>query len=74
MESNIINPNPGSHCTAEAKKERPNSPSMDVADLKEQYDHSSWFTAAGTVAGYGLILLAMTLLLFGVPYAIFWLL
>jgi hypothetical protein len=44
---------------------------MDTAGLKEKYSHDAWRTAAGTVVAYGLILLAMTLLLFGVPYVIF---
>ncbi|MFW5964687.1 MAG: hypothetical protein ACOCQM_07455 [Natronomonas sp.] len=44
---------------------------MDTAELKETYSHDAWLTAAGTFAAYGLILLAMTLLLFGVPYVIF---
>lgn len=47
---------------------------MDAADLREQLDHPSFFTAASTVLSYGLILVAMTLLLFGVPYLIFTLL
>ncbi|AEN05048.1 hypothetical protein [Halolamina sp.] len=33
----------------------------------------AWTTALATVAGYGLILVAMTLLLFAVPTAIFYL-
>ncbi|WP_280177945.1 hypothetical protein [Halorussus marinus] len=35
------------------------------------FDHPSWKTALGTLAGYGLILLVMTAVLFLVPYAIF---
>jgi hypothetical protein len=35
------------------------------------FDHPSWVTALATVASYGLVLLAMTVLLFLVPYAIF---
>jgi len=35
------------------------------------FDHPSWTTALGTLAGYGAILLVMTLVLFLVPYAIF---
>ncbi len=47
---------------------------MNVGDLKAEFDHDAWFTAAGTFVAYGLILVAMTLLLFGVPYLLFWLL
>ncbi|WP_256504372.1 hypothetical protein [Halorussus salilacus] len=35
------------------------------------FDHPSWWTALGTFAGYGLILLVMTVVLFLVPYAIY---
>ncbi len=34
-------------------------------------DSEAWLTAVGTLVSYGLILLAMFLLLFLVPYAIF---
>ena len=44
---------------------------VDVAELAAEYDHPAWFTAVGTFLAYGLILGAMTLLLFGVPYLIF---
>lgn len=37
----------------------------------QQFDHPSWLTAVGTVVSYGLVLVAMTVLLFLVPYAIF---
>ncbi|MFW5935460.1 MAG: hypothetical protein ACOCQL_06385 [Halolamina sp.] len=37
-------------------------------------DHPSWRALAGTLGGYGLILVAMTLLLFAIPTAIFYLL
>lgn len=47
---------------------------MDTAELKDRFDHPSWFTAAGTFIAYGLILVAMTIVLFGLPLAIFWLL
>lgn len=40
-------------------------------NLPADFDHPSWWTALGTFAGYGVILLAMTVLLFLVPYAIF---
>ena len=36
--------------------------------------HPSWRALAGTFGGYGLILVGMTLLLFGLPTAIFYLL
>lgn len=36
-----------------------------------RFDYPAFRTAAGTVAGYGLLLLVMTVLLFLVPYAIF---
>ena len=32
--------------------------------------HPIWRNALGTVVGYGLILVVMTLLLFGVPYLV----
>lgn len=44
---------------------------MNVADIKEEHDHPSWFTAAGTFAAYALVLVAMTLVLFGLPWLIF---
>jgi hypothetical protein len=44
---------------------------MDVADITDRHDHPAWLTAAGTFAAYGLILVAMTLLLFGLPWLIF---
>ncbi|WP_254838173.1 hypothetical protein [Natronomonas marina] len=47
---------------------------MNVADLREEYDHPAWFTAAGTFLAYGLVLAVMTLLLFGLPWLIFTLL
>jgi hypothetical protein len=37
----------------------------------DQFDHPAWTTAAGTLAGYGLILLALFVLLFALPYAAF---
>jgi hypothetical protein len=36
-----------------------------------EYDHPTWLTIAGTFAGYGVILVAMTVVLFVVPYLIF---
>ncbi|CQH52097.1 uncharacterized protein HHUB_1806 [Halobacterium hubeiense] len=41
-----------------------------TATLSE-FEHPSWVTALATFASYGLVLLAMTILLFGVPYAVF---
>jgi len=35
------------------------------------FEHPAWLTAFGTLGGYVLILLVMTVLLFLVPYAIF---
>lgn len=40
-------------------------------NLPADFDHPSWLTAFGTLAGYGVILLAMFLVLFVVPYAVF---
>ncbi|WP_272949835.1 hypothetical protein [Haloglomus irregulare] len=37
----------------------------------EQFDHPSWFTAAGTLVSYTVILVAMFILLFVVPYLVF---
>jgi len=47
---------------------------MDVADLKAEYDHPAWLTAAGTFLAYGLVLVVMAVVLFGVPWLIFTLL
>ncbi|WP_435178980.1 hypothetical protein [Halorussus sp. AFM4] len=40
-------------------------------NLPADHDHPSWTTALGTFAGYGLILLAMFVALFLLPYAVF---
>jgi len=40
-------------------------------DLPGEFDHPALRTAIGTIFGYGLILLVMTLLLFGIPYLVF---
>ena len=40
-------------------------------NLSADLEHPSWLTAFGTLAGYGAILLAMFVLLFLVPYAVF---
>lgn len=37
----------------------------------EQFDHPSWLTAAGTLVSYTVILVAMFILLFVVPYLVF---
>ncbi|WP_299269949.1 hypothetical protein [Halorientalis sp.] len=44
---------------------------MAMDDLIEKFKHPSWFTIGGTVAGYGLILVVMFVLLFVVPFLIF---
>lgn len=44
---------------------------MGLADVIEEFSQPAWQTAVGTAVGYGLILLVMTLLLFGVPYLVF---
>ena len=36
-----------------------------------EFDHPAWLTAAGTLAGYGLILVVMFALLFVVPYLVY---
>lgn len=36
-----------------------------------EFDHPSWLTALGTLVSYLLVLAVMTLVLFGVPYAVF---
>lgn len=43
---------------------------VDLAD----YDQPTWVTAAGTVAGYLGLLAAMTVVLFGLPTLVFFLL
>jgi len=40
-------------------------------DIREKFDHPSWFTVGGTAVGYGLILVLLTVLLFGIPYLLF---
>lgn len=40
-------------------------------NLPADFEHPSWLTAFGTFAGYGIILLAMFVVLFLVPYGIF---
>jgi hypothetical protein len=36
-----------------------------------QFDHPAWFTAIGTLVGYGLVLLVLFAVLFVLPLAIF---
>ncbi|MGM0592016.1 MAG: hypothetical protein ACQETI_10400 [Halobacteriota archaeon] len=40
-------------------------------DLPATFEHDAWRTAAGTLLGYGAILLAMFVLLFVVPFIAF---
>lgn len=40
-------------------------------NLPADFEHPSWLTAAGAFAGYAVILLAMFVLLFVVPYALY---
>lgn len=35
------------------------------------FDHPVWRTVGGTLLGYGIVLLVMTLVLFLLPYAVF---
>lgn len=44
---------------------------MDAAEPSPDLGHASFVTAGGTIAAYALVLVGMTLLLFGVPYLIF---
>jgi hypothetical protein len=39
--------------------------------LPDSFDHDAWQTAIGTVLAYGLILVAMFLLLFVFPFVVF---
>lgn len=39
--------------------------------MRPRFEQPAWLTFAGTVAGYGLLLLAMFLVLFVVPYLLF---
>jgi len=55
-----------------SKGGRAHSPGM--ATLPEPFDHPAWLTGAGTVAGYGVILLVLFVALFVVPYLLFTLL
>lgn len=42
-----------------------------MVDAPDEFDHPAWRTAVGTGVGYGIILVAMTALLFGLPYLLF---
>lgn len=44
---------------------------MDLAAVVDEYTQPAWLTAFGTAGGYAIILLVMTILLFGVPYLVF---
>lgn len=44
---------------------------MDLAGVVEDYSQPAWLTAFGTAAGYALVLLVMTIVLFGLPYLVF---
>jgi hypothetical protein len=37
----------------------------------DRFDHDSYWTALATLVSYGLVLAAMTVVLFLVPYAVF---
>ncbi|MFB6361987.1 MAG: hypothetical protein ABEH59_11785 [Halobacteriales archaeon] len=37
----------------------------------DQFSQPAWFAAFGTAGGYAILLLVMTVLLFGLPYLIF---
>ena len=39
--------------------------------LASEFDHASWRAAAGTLAGYGLVLAVLFVLLFVVPFVLF---
>ena len=39
--------------------------------LASEFDHASWRAAAGTLFGYGLILVVMFVVLFVVPFLLF---
>ena len=44
---------------------------MDAAELRSELEHSSFVAAGGTLAAYLVVILAMTLVLFGLPYLLF---
>ncbi|WP_254273981.1 hypothetical protein [Haloarcula marina] len=41
-----------------------------MATISDRFDHPAWRTAAATLAGYGVVLLVLFLLLFVVPYLV----
>jgi membrane glycosyltransferase len=43
----------------------------DTTDTTETFDHDAWRTLLGTGVGYGVVLLAMFLLLFVAPFLLF---
>lgn len=45
---------------------------MDLPARFAEYEHPTWLTAVATALSYGLILVAMTVVLFVVPYLVFW--
>ncbi len=44
---------------------------MDIAAVVDEHTQPAWVTALGTAGGYAILLLVMTILLFGVPYLVF---
>jgi hypothetical protein len=42
-----------------------------MTDIREKFEHPSWFTFGGTAAGYLLVLTLMTVLLFAIPFLVF---
>ena len=43
-----------------------------MASLREKFDHPSWFSVAGATLGYGALLALMFVLLFVIPFAVFY--
>ncbi|MFD1512157.1 hypothetical protein [Halomarina rubra] len=44
---------------------------MELPQRFAEYEHPTWLTAVATALSYGLILAAMTVVLFVVPYLLF---
>jgi hypothetical protein len=44
-----------------------------MMDIREKFDHPSWFSVGGAAFGYLAILILMFVLLFVVPFAFFYL-
>ncbi|MFC5970314.1 hypothetical protein ACFPYI_03130 [Halomarina salina] len=44
---------------------------MELPERFAAYEHPTWLTAVATALSYGLILAAMTVVLFVVPYIVF---